>query len=137
MRLRFFIYRATRILFGILLILNSIYNIIKYSGFLDRLDQYFNNTKVFDTVFLEAIAPLVPFEEFVIGMFLVMGIFIRRVLITTTLLFFFFALFLIDADYWDRAFVYLLFCMIAIVLLMKDRQDSNSRFFNKKSYVVI
>ena len=137
MRIIFFIYRVTRILFGMFLILTSIYNIIKYSGFLDRLDQYFNNVRVFDIVFLEAIALLVPFEEFVIGMFLVMGIFIRKVLIASIMLFFFFTLFLIDADYWNRAFVYMLFCLVAIVLLIKDNQDSNEGTFNKKTYLVV
>lgn len=133
MRIRFFMYRVTRILFGIFLILTSIYNVIKYPFFLDRLDQYFNNARVFDTVFLETMAPLVPFEEFAIGMFLFMGIFIRKVLITSMVLFFFFALFLMDADYWDRAFLHLLFCMVAIVLLMKDNQDSNPALLNKKN----
>ncbi len=137
MKIRIFLYHITRVVFGVLLVLCSTYNVIRYSEFLERLDLYFGNATVFDIGFIEALAPLVPFEEFVIGMFLALGIFTRKSLITVIILFAFFTLFLIDADCWFFAFIHLVFCGIAMLLLKNDNYDMNSINYNKDSYQII
>jgi hypothetical protein len=137
MKIRIFLYHITRVVFGVLLVLCSTYNVIRYSEFLERLDLYFGNATVFDIGFIEALAPLVPFEEFVIGMFLALGIFTRKSLIVVIILFAFFTLFLVDADCLLFAFIHLVFCGIAMLLLKNDNYDMNSINYNKDSYQII
>ncbi len=137
MKIRIYLYHLTRVVFGVLLVLSGTYNVIRYSEFLERLDIYFGNVTVFNIAFIETLAPLVPFEEFVIGMFLILGIFIRKALITVIILFTFFTLFLVDADCLLFAFAHLVFCGIAIVLLKKDNYDMNSINYDEDSYQVI
>ncbi len=126
MKIKIYLYSFLRISFGMLLVLHSIYNAIKYSGFLDRLDQYFNKVSIFDNTVLEALAPLVPFEEFVIGFFLILGMFTKKALKVATFLFAFFTLFLLDADYLYCAGIHLILCLTSIFLLKKNNYDLSS-----------
>ncbi|WP_281987333.1 MauE/DoxX family redox-associated membrane protein [Aquimarina aggregata] len=123
MKFRVYIYPVIRIIMGMSLVLYSVYNVIKYRRFLDRLDHYFDQASIFDIGFIEALAPLVPFEEFVIGIFLVLNIFKRKVLIASIPLFGFFTLFLLDVNQISCAFIYAIFCVTAIILLKKDKYD--------------
>ncbi|MCK8522650.1 hypothetical protein M0D21_13785 [Aquimarina sp. D1M17] len=126
MKFKIYLYHFIRISFGMLLVLYSVYNVIKYSGFLSRLDQYFNSASVFDVWIIEALAPLVPFEEFIIGFFLVLGMFTRKVLVVSTFLLAFFTLFLFDAGYTNCALIHLVLCTVSIILLKKDNYNINS-----------
>ncbi len=137
MKIRIYLYHLTRVIFGALLVLYGTYNVIRYSEFLERLDIYFGNATVFNISFVEALAPLVPFEEFVIGMFLILKIFVRKALITIIILFTFFTLFLVDADCLILALIHLVFCGIAIVLLKNGKYDLNAISYDKDSYQVI
>ncbi len=123
MNFKIYLYSLVRVTLGVLLVSYSLFNAIKYSVFLERLDGYFSKVSVFDIDFIEALAPLVPFEEFVIGFFLILGMFTRKVLIISILLFAFFTLFLLDADHFDLAFLHLFLCLIAILLLNKNKYD--------------
>lgn len=102
-----------------LLVVYSLYNVIKYTGFLNRLDLYFANVTLFDFGFLEAMAPLIPFEEFLIGIFLVLGISVRKVLMVTVVLFGFFTLFLFDATKLDCALIHFTLFIVSFILLKK------------------
>ncbi|WP_206604249.1 hypothetical protein [Aquimarina sediminis] len=104
---------------------------------MDRLDVYFGSAKVFNIELIEALAPLVPFEEFVIGMFLILGIFTKEVLIATITLFTFFMLFFLDVNYWFLASIYCILSFVAIVLLKNSHYDINSMSYNKEPYRVI
>ncbi len=126
MKFKIYLYSIARVSFGIILVLSSIYNAVKYSGFLDRLDRYFSQVTIFDSNIIEAMAPLVPFEEFVIGFFLILGMFTKKALIASTVLFAFFTLFLLDANYWFCAGIHLFLCIVSIVLLRKNNYDVNS-----------
>ncbi|MEW7291181.1 MauE/DoxX family redox-associated membrane protein [Aquimarina sp. 2304DJ70-9] len=126
MKFKIYLYSITRVSFGMVLMLHSIYNAIKYSGFLDRLDRYFNRVTIFDNDIIEAMAPLVPFEEFVIGFFLILGMFTKKALMVSTVLFAFFTLFLLDANFWYCAGIHLFLCMISVILLRKNDYDLNS-----------
>ncbi|TSE03834.1 MULTISPECIES: hypothetical protein [Aquimarina] len=137
MKHKIFIYHVIRVAFGMFLVLYSIYNVIKYSEFLERLDRYFSNVTVFDTTIIESLAPLVPFEEFIIGFFITLGIFTRKALMAAIILFGFFALFLLDANYINCATVHLLFSLLAILLLKKDNYDLNTVNFDKDSHQII
>ncbi len=137
MKIRIYLYHLIRVVFGGLLVLYGTYNVIKYSEFLERLEAYFSNATVFNIAFIEALAPLVPFEEFVIGMFLILKIFVRKTLIAIIILFTFFTLFMVDADCLTLALIHLFFCGIAIVLLKNDKYDLNSINYDKDSYQVI
>ncbi len=136
MKLKIYLYRFIRISLGILLMFYSVYNAIKYPVFLDRLDVYFNYVSIFDLNFIEALAPLVPFEEFVLGFFLILGMFTRKALIASIVLFTFFTLFLIDANHYSFAFIYFLICLISIVLLRKNNYDINTGYKNDFHQVI-
>ncbi|GAA4276516.1 MauE/DoxX family redox-associated membrane protein [Aquimarina mytili] len=126
MKIKIYLYSFLRISFGTLLVLHSIFNAIKYSGFLDRLDVYFNQVSIFDNTVLETLAPLVPFEEFIIGFFLILGIFTKKALKVSIALFAFFTLFLLDANFVNCAAIHLLLCATSIILLRKNNYDINS-----------
>ncbi len=134
MKLKIYLYHFTRIAFGAFLVVYSTYNVIRYSGYLDRLDGYFVSVSLFDNKVLEALAPLVPFEEFVIGFFLVLGMFTKHVLKISVVLFAFFTLFLWDAGRESCAFIHLLCCLVSLVLLKKDNYDLRSKDYTEDFY---
>ncbi|WP_109300551.1 hypothetical protein [Aquimarina sp. AU474] len=123
MKFKIYLYQISRISLGIFLVLYSVYTVIKYSGFLDRLDVYFNAVSVFDIGIVEALAPLVPFEEFLIGFFLIFGLFTRKILIASSVLFGFLTLFLFDAHSYSCALIHLFFFFVSIILLKKDNYN--------------
>lgn len=125
-KFKIYLYRIIRISFGVLLVLNSMYNAIKYPNFLNRLDNYFDQVTVFKYDIIETFAPLVPFEEFVIGFFLILGMFLKKVLKASTLLFAFFTLFLFDANNIYCALTYLMLFIVSVVLLRKNNYDLSS-----------
>ncbi len=131
------LYVITRVTFGMLLVLYSVYNVIKYSGFLERLDKYFSTATIFDIAAVEALAPLVPFEEFLIGFFLVMGLFTRKILIAATILFGFFTIFLFDAGHIYCALLHSILLIVSIILLKKNNYDMDSLNYSRDSYQVI
>ncbi len=137
MKLKVNLYPVLRVLFGSFLVLTSVYDVIKYSGFLTRLDTYFEEVSVFNLELLEAFAPLVPFEKFVIGFFMVLGMFKKEVLKASLILFGFFTLFLLDASYQYCALIHFGFFIISFILLKKDNYDFNSLDYKKDSYRVI
>ncbi|WP_160112153.1 DoxX family membrane protein [Aquimarina sp. AU58] len=137
MKTRIYLYHLTRVIFGALLVLYGTYNVIRYSEFLERLDIYFGNVTVFNIGFIEALAPLVPFEEFLIGLFLVLGVFTRKTLIVTSILFAFFTLFLWDANSSYRAGAHLISFLITIVLIIGNTYDRNTIRYHKDSYQII
>ncbi|PKV49947.1 hypothetical protein ATE84_1993 [Aquimarina sp. MAR_2010_214] len=137
MKIRIYLYHFIRVTFGVLLVSYGTYNVIWYSEFLERLDIYFESATILDISFIEALAPLVPFEDFVIGMFLILGIFTRKTLITIIILFTFFTLFLVDADCLFFAFIHLALGGIAMLLLKKDNHDLNSISHDKDIYQII
>lgn len=134
MKFKIYFYHVVRVALGILLVVYSLYNVIKYTGFLNRLDIYFGNVTLFDIGFLEAIAPLVPFEEFLIGILLTLGISVRKVLVVTASLFGFFTLFLIDATRLDCALIHFMLFIIAVALLKKDHYNLTSFDYSKDIY---
>ncbi|GAA4274397.1 hypothetical protein U6A24_15605 [Aquimarina gracilis] len=128
-----YLYPILRILFGAFLVLTSIYDAIRYSGFLNRLDRYFERVSIFDLEFLEAFAPLVPFEKFVIGFFMILGMFKKKVLKISLGLFGFFTLFLLDASYQYCALIHFGFFITSLILLKNDN-DNLSSFDHKKNF---
>lgn len=119
------------------MVLTSMYHVIKYSDFLDRLNVYFDAVSVFDTNIIEALAPLVPFEKFTIGCFLALDISRRNILKAAIILFGFFTLFLIDASQWYCAGIHFGFFMISMILLQMDNHSYKSTKFSKDSYQIV
>ncbi len=137
MKLRLNFYTTIRILFGLFLVLISVYDAIKYSGFLGRLDTYFESVSIFDFEFLKATAPLVPFEKFVIGFFMMLGMFTKKVLAMALVLFGFFSLFLLDASYPYCALIHFGFFLVSFFLLKNNHYDLHSGRYNKDSFQII
>ncbi|KAA1242820.1 DoxX family membrane protein [Aquimarina sp. RZ0] len=120
MNVKLNLYTTIRVVFGLFLVLHGVCNAVLYSDFLNRIDAYFTKAKIFDIELIEALAPLVPFEEFVIGLFLVLGFFIKRALIAAILLFTFIVLFLLDVDSIELAILHIGFFFVALLLWRKD-----------------
>ncbi|WP_299257200.1 hypothetical protein [uncultured Aquimarina sp.] len=137
MKFRIYLYTAVRILFGVFLVLHSTYNVIFYSEFLQKIDVYFSETTIFNYTLIEAFAPLVPFEEFMLGLFLVLGFFTRRVLIGAALLFSFLTFFLLDANSLKLSLIHLGFFFITLVLLRKDNYNLKSLDYSRDSFLMI
>ncbi|SEL34140.1 hypothetical protein SAMN04487910_2187 [Aquimarina amphilecti] len=126
MKFRVYLYTAVRILFGAFLVLHSTYNVIIYSEFLKEIDTYFLKSTVFKYDLIEALAPLVPFEEFIIGMFLILGYYTKEVLISGSILFLFLSLFLLDANSTELSMIHLSFFILTLILWKKDNYNLKS-----------
>ncbi|WP_299439622.1 DoxX family membrane protein [uncultured Aquimarina sp.] len=137
MKFRIYLYTLVRVLFGIFLALHSTYNVFFYSEFLQKIDAYFTKATLFNYNFIEALAPLVPFEEFIVGMFLTLGFFTRKVLMGAALLFLFLAFFLLDANSLELALVHLVFFFIILILWHKENYNLKSMDYLRNSYLVI
>ncbi len=133
MRLRIFLYTKARILFGLFLVLHASYNAIGYSEFLIRINLYFTNTTVFNMKLIEILAPLVPFEEFIIGLLLIIGFLTRKSLIAAMISFAVITGFLFDANSVQLALLHMIFFFISLVLLMKIDYNLNSIDYQRES----
>ncbi len=128
---------VARVTLGISLVVYSVYNVVKYANFLNKLDSYFDVVTIFDLSMIEALAPLIPFEEFLIGVFLVMGLFKREVLIVSSILFAFFTAFLLDASHFYCALIYSVLTLLTIILLKNNKYDVNNTTSYPKGYYPI
>lgn len=135
MKFKIYFYRTLRVSLGVLLTSYSVYNTIEYNRFLERLDVYFGQATVFNISVIELLAPLVPFEEFVIGLFLTLGMSTKKVLQVLILLFGFFTLFLFDAGHWHCATIHFLILFVSLLLLLKNDYDVNSNHFYSRLYL--
>ncbi len=102
---------------GGILILHAIVNVVVYLDFLDRLDVYFSNTSLFNNIFLKLTAPLVPFEEFTLGLFLLLGFYEKRTLQVGTVLFLFFCCFLLSAGFTGLGLAHGVVSLLMLVFL--------------------
>ncbi|MDH7446882.1 DoxX family membrane protein [Aquimarina sp. 2201CG14-23] len=137
MKFRVYLYTLVRILFGVFLVLHAAYNVIFYSEFLNKIDAHFTKTTIFNFSFIETLAPLVPFEEFVIGSFLALGFFTRNVLIGAIFLFSFLAFFLIDANSPELSLLHAGCFLVTLVLLKKENYNLKSADYTRDSFLMI
>ncbi|MBQ4805713.1 DoxX family membrane protein [Aquimarina sp. MMG015] len=137
MKFRVYLYAVVRILFGGFLALHSAYNVIIYSEFLNEVDTYFTKTTVFKYDLVEALAPLVPFEEFVLGLFLILGYFTRKVLICASILFLFLALFLLDVNSIGLSILHIGLFILTLILWKKDNYNLKSMDYSRDMYLMI
>ncbi|TYP72958.1 DoxX family membrane protein [Aquimarina intermedia] len=120
MRFRVFFYACSRILFGSYLVVHAAYNVFDYSSFLVQLDMFFSNASFFSFEVLEALAPLVPFVEFIIGSFLLLGFFTKPVLLTAMVLFSGTVLFLLDVKEESLVTTHITLFIVSLILFIKD-----------------
>ncbi|MFD2561705.1 hypothetical protein [Aquimarina rubra] len=137
MKLRVYLYTTVRILFGVFLVLHSMYNVILYADFLQGLEMYFTKTTLFDYEFVKTFAPLVPFEEFTIGLFLIIGFSTRRVLMGAALLFSFLVFFLLDANSINLSLIHLVFFLISFILWKKEHYNLKSMDYSRGVHVMV
>jgi len=136
MRLRIYLYTAVRILFGAFLVLRSTYEVFLYADFLQKIDTYLLEITVFNLEFVELLAPLVPFGEFILGLFLVLGYFAKKTFIVATLLFCFFGLFLLDAKASELAMLHFSFMILTLLLWRKDHYNIQAIDHSKESCLI-
>ncbi len=96
-------YTAVRVIVGVFLVFRSFLSTVDFNGFLDRIDSYFEKVTVFNFQILYYTAPLVPFEEFTLGILIALGLHTKIVLKISLVLFSYFAFFMLDAGIYDKA----------------------------------
>ncbi|MBW1298807.1 MauE/DoxX family redox-associated membrane protein [Aquimarina litoralis] len=137
MKFKVYLYTAIRGLLGVFLTLHAIYNVLIYTDFLVEIEMYFKTSELFNYDFIEALAPLVPFEEFILGMFLILGVFTKEVLICSLFLFAFISIFLLDANFPVLSALHMFFFMVTLLLLKKHNYNLKSMDYSRDLYKTI
>ncbi|WP_298312501.1 hypothetical protein [uncultured Aquimarina sp.] len=137
MKFKIYLYAIARILFGLALTLNGVYNVIIYPKFLACLEDHFERATILDFEFIEFFLVLVPFTEFIIGLLLMIGCYTRKVLMSSVVLFLFIVMYLLDANSEIMIFVYTIFLLISGILLRKDNYNLKSMDYFRDSYQMI
>ncbi|GAA0872001.1 hypothetical protein GCM10009117_11480 [Gangjinia marincola] len=137
MNIKVISYTTLRMIIGIFLVIHGFYNALFFSNFLNRLDHYFEKQDLFYNDFLIATAPLVPFEEFILGALLICGLFTKKVLYIATGLVLFFASFVLKANTYGLGMIYVFIVFISLILLLKEEYNyfSVDTVINKKTTV--
>lgn len=125
-RLRSGLYAGLRVLTGVLLILHGYINTINFHEYLMVVDQYFVKVRFFDFDILRMIIPFLPFVNFAIGLFVLLGFFTRRVLVTGMLLYVFLTLFMMDAKAFDQVFYHAFVSISMIILVLSENYNKYS-----------
>ncbi|MFC5046727.1 DoxX family membrane protein [Aquimarina sp. TRL1] len=130
-------YTIIRVLFGVLLVFHGIYNVIKYTAFLELMEKSFRVSNVFGLGFVEAFVSLIPFIQFGFGLFLILGFFTRNVLIFAVLLHAFFMIFLLETGVENIALIQLMFLIISVGLLFKNHYNLNSMDYTRDMFMTL
>ncbi|MFD0861186.1 MauE/DoxX family redox-associated membrane protein [Sungkyunkwania multivorans] len=128
-------YAIIRMLLGTTLIVHAVLSIFSYQDFLVRLDDYFDTTQVFNNLFLRLTAPLVPFEEFAVGLFIATGLFTKNTLKIGSFLLLFFAAFLWSAGELDRAILHFGTVVTMMILLYNNEYNLYSLDWHNNTYI--
>lgn len=123
-----FMYSIARIITGLILIIHGAHNALNFSSYMNRVEIYFTKLDYFNTAFLYQTAPLVPFEEFTLGLFIAMGFFTRKVLWAATLLYTFLVLFMLDAEAYNLIAFHVVLISIFLILDFSNKYDKHSIF---------
>lgn len=117
-------YALFRMLSGSVLMVHGYLNTVFFDKYLIKVESYFAHTTYFNWIILKATSSFVPFEEFTLGLFLLLGFYTRTTLILCVALFSFLSLFLFDSLAWDNALFHLgMACLFALLLLCHKSYD--------------
>jgi len=131
MKFKVYLYKVTRILFGVALTSSGAYNVIVYSSFLLCLEDNSEKVSLFNFEFIHVFLVLVPFAKFIIGLFLTLGFYTREVLIGAVIVFLFVIMYLLDINSETIIFMYVAFLMMSGILLKKDNYNLNSMDYTR------
>lgn len=122
---------------GISLIFHSFLNTVAYPRFLEQLDALFANATFFDNALVYYIAPLVPFIEFGLGLFLALGLHTKAVLKMGIFLLLAFSLFLWDVSYYNAIMFHAILVVTFFVLHRCLYFNKNSIDFQIKTHSLL
>ncbi|UOB16931.1 hypothetical protein [Abyssalbus ytuae] len=91
------VYSLSRLFAGVIMMGHGMYNAFNFKEYVHRVEVYFTKLDFFNNSFLYHTSPFVPFEEFTLGLFLVMGFKLKMALRLSVVLYTFLILFLLDA----------------------------------------
>lgn len=118
------VYAFLRMLSGSVLMVHGYLNTVFFDKYLMKVENYFAHTTHFNWVVLKATSSFVPFEEFTLGLFLLLGFYTRTALLLSLVLFAFLSLFLFDGQAWENAlFHFGMACLFALLLLCQKSCD--------------
>ncbi len=121
-------YSIIRVVTGLVLMVHGAHNVLYFSNYLNRVEIYFTRLEYFNTSFLYQTSPLVPFEEFTLGLFIAMGVFTRKSLWLAIGLYFFLILFMLDAEAYNLIAFHVALITIFLILDFNNKYDKHSVF---------
>ncbi|WP_459211827.1 hypothetical protein [Aquimarina rhabdastrellae] len=136
MKINALVFFVFRIIIGLSFVIYGLYNAIQYESFIGRIETYFGQVSFFNIGIIETLAPLVPFEKFLIGLLLILGYATQKVTKIAILLCSFFTIFLIDAHQFNLALIYVVFVMMMLVIL-KDEKNIYALNAKKEPYMFL
>lgn len=117
------LYSLVRIITGIVLVIHGAHNAFSYGNYMQRVEVYFSKLEYFNFPFLYSNSPFVPFEEFAIGLFLIMGFYTRKVLWIAMFSYTFLILFMLDAEAYNLVAFHVLLVAVFVVLDYTNQYD--------------
>lgn len=130
-------FTIARVFTGVYLVFHSFLRTVDFNGFLNKVDVYFENLTVFNFKILYYTAPLVPFEEFALGILLALGLYTRLVLKIGVVLLAYLSLFLVDAGIYSEAICHLIMTIAFMTLYMFRAYNVRSMDYEIRSHSLL
>jgi len=130
-------YTAARVITGLHMVFQSFLSTIDFNGFLNEVDVLFENVQIFNFKFLYYTAPLVPFEEFTLGILIALGLHTKVVLKISFVLFAYLTLFLFDAGVYSEAICHIGVVVLVTMLFVYKRYNSKSMDHEIRSHSLL
>ena len=116
-------YSIARVITGLTLVVHGAHNVFNFSNYIQRVEMYFGKLDYFDNAFLLYTSPLVPFEEFTLGLFITIGFFTRKALWIAMGLYTFLILFMLDAEAYNLITFHVVLISIFLILDFSNKYD--------------
>lgn len=110
------LYAFLRMLSASVLMVRGYLNTVFFDKYLIKIESCFARTEHFNWDVLKAVSSFVPFIEFTLGLFLLLGFYTRTTVLLSLVAFTFTSLFLFDCQLYSIALFHL--CMAALFALL-------------------
>lgn len=116
------VYAFLRMLSGSVLMVHGYLNTVFFDKYLMKAESCFARTEHFNWVVLKAISSFVPFIEFTLGLFLLLGFYTRTTILLSLVVFAFISLLLFDCQVYSLALFHLCMAGLFGLLLLCQRK---------------
>lgn len=125
-----YFFSLTRIIFGLFFTLSGFYHAIMYGSYLQIMHNYLDRVTLINIDILEIWGVLIPFQEFLLGSFLIFGFYTKKVLSVAIILFSFLSVLSIDMGTFEILYLQLFYIAIALLLLRREGKKSSNYYSN-------